>query len=96
MIDISSPNSVAPSVVPDTRQRQLTETAEQFESAFLAEMLRHAGVSRSRDAFGGGAGEEAFSGYLADAYARQLVDSGGIGLAEHIFHALARADDAAR
>lgn len=70
--------------------------ARAFEAAFLAEMLRAAGVGRARDSFGGGAGETQVAGFMADVQATQLAEAGGIGLAETIFEALQeRADDTA-
>lgn len=65
-------------------------TAEAFESAFLAEMLKHTGVNATPDDVGGGAGEDAFSSFLTGEYARLIAARGGIGLAEHIFNAITR------
>lgn len=67
---------------------QMREVAKEFEAVFLAEMLKHAGLSESRESFGGGAGEAAFNTMLADEQARHMVDAGGIGLAAHIFESL--------
>jgi len=53
-------------------------------------MLKQAGFLKPPESFGGGAGEEAFSSMMVDAYARELTASGGIGLAESIFNALVR------
>jgi len=75
----------------------LREAATALEAAFLAEMLRGAGLGAPRGAFGGGAGEEQFSSFLASAHARALADRGGIGLAEALFRALSGGqDDTAR
>ncbi|HPG21737.1 MAG TPA: rod-binding protein [Amaricoccus sp.] len=62
--------------------------AEAFEAAFLAEMLKYTGMNSQPDGFGGGAGEEAFSGFLTEEYARLMAARGGIGLAERIFEIL--------
>lgn len=62
--------------------------ATRFEAAFLAEMLRHAGLAKARSAFGGGAGEQAFAGSLVQEYAALIADGGGVGLADSIYHAL--------
>lgn len=66
----------------------LWEKAEQLEAAFLAEMLRHAGISGQPGAFGGGIGEEQFSSFMRDAQAKAMVEAGGIGLAEKLFQTL--------
>ncbi|MEM6322227.1 MAG: rod-binding protein [Pseudomonadota bacterium] len=64
------------------------EAARQLEASFLAEMLKQAGFADGRSAFGGGAGEQQFSSFLLDEYAKKIVSSGGIGLAEKIFQHL--------
>ncbi|MBY6003901.1 rod-binding protein [Salipiger bermudensis] len=68
----------------------LYRAAVALEASFLAEMLRAAGLGESRGAFGGGVGEDQFASLLAREHAEALASSGGIGLAESIFQALAR------
>ncbi|MEM8869774.1 MAG: rod-binding protein [Pseudomonadota bacterium] len=84
-------NSVDPA-----RLSALRASAEALEASFLAEMLRHSGVAKPPQTGGGGAGEDAFAGFLADEYADRLVKSGGIGLSEQIFQALVAREDAAQ
>ncbi len=62
--------------------------AEAFEASFLTEMLKESGVNQASSAFDGGAGEEAFSSFLTEQYARKLSERGGLGIAEKIFEAL--------
>ncbi|WP_372890253.1 rod-binding protein [Rhodosalinus sp.] len=87
-----SPSS--PTVPPRVEQLQtpdpagLREAATGLEAAFLAEMLKAAGLGRTPDTFGGGAGETQFASYLREAQARAMAESGGIGLAEQLFRAL--------
>lgn len=64
------------------------DAARAFEATYIAEMLKHTGLNASPDAFGGGAGEDAFASFLNDEYARLLTERGGIGLAERIFEAI--------
>ncbi|HMQ93641.1 MAG TPA: rod-binding protein [Amaricoccus sp.] len=83
----------APSGPPRDGRTPPAETAaraaaEAFEAAFLAEMLKYTGMNSQPDGFGGGAGEEAFSGFLTEEYARLMAARGGIGLAERIFEIL--------
>jgi len=90
----SSTASPAPGASPP-RDSELLARARELEGVFLSEMLRHTGVGKLPESFGGGAGEDQFASFLRDAQARAIVRQGGIGLAEHLFHALkARADDA--
>ncbi|MBT8155772.1 rod-binding protein [Epibacterium ulvae] len=64
------------------------KAAMDLESAFLAEMLKAAGLGKARDSFGGGAGEDHFTSFLVEAQAKQMTKAGGIGLAESLYHAL--------
>jgi Rod binding domain-containing protein len=64
--------------------------ADEFEASFLAEMLKGAGLGKTPDGFGGGAGEDQFSSFLRQEQARGMVRAGGIGLSETIFQALKR------
>ena len=84
--------SIASQPITDERVARinlLKETAKAFEASFLAEMLKNTGLGASRDSFGGGVGEEAFSSLLVEEQAKLLADAGGVGLAEHIFNSLA-------
>jgi peptidoglycan hydrolase FlgJ len=70
------------------RDEQLRDLANELEATFLAEMLKSAGVGKSRESMGGGAGEEQFSSFMVKAQADQMVRAGGIGLAESLFESL--------
>lgn len=91
-MDISSTHIVkVPSVAPVSRRTEadpLFQVAQELEASFLAEMLKSAGLGKSRADFGGGAGEDQFSSFLVRAQAEGMVASGGIGLAEAIFDSL--------
>lgn len=71
------------------RESDLRQAAQDMEAAFLSEMLRHAGLGAPRDSFGGGQGEDQFTSFLRTEQARAMAASGGIGLAESLFNALA-------
>lgn len=96
MTDVTLPTGPGPRVAaaPDThppdpsRRDSLRRSAEAFEAAFLAEMLRHTGLGRMPETFNGGAGEAAFSGTLIQEYAKQIADQGGLGLADQIYRSL--------
>jgi len=93
-----SPPQTAPDAagLPPERLQALRGAAQELETSFLAEMLKHSGVARPPETANGGAGEEAFASFLSDAYARQLADTGGLGLAEHIFRSLVARESGAR
>lgn len=79
---------------PIRGREALQEAAEKLEAAFLAEMLKAAGVGRTPESFGGGAGEDQFSSFLRDEQAGAMVKAGGIGLAQSLFEALKERADA--
>ena len=64
--------------------------AKALEASFLSEMLGYAGVGKTPEGFGGGIGEDQFGSFLRDEQARQMVEKGGIGLAEQLFHAMTK------
>ena len=72
----------------DPQDAKLRQAAQQLEATFLAEMLKSAGIGKSRTEFGGGMGEDQFSSFLVQAQAEKMVEAGGIGLSETLFHAL--------
>jgi len=75
-------------VAPRESDKPLRDAAKKLEAGFIAEMLKSAGFGKSRNSFGGGAGEDGFSSFLVNEQAQKIADSGGFGLAEHIFQAL--------
>lgn len=78
-----------PKTAPEKRDAALREAAQRLEATFLAEMLKSAGLGEGRSGFGGGgAGEDQFASFLLQAQAEEMVEAGGIGLAESIFEAL--------
>lgn len=76
------------------RDVKLRTAATELEASFIAEMLKHAKLGETPETFGGGAGEGQFASFLRLEQARAMAASGGIGLAESLFHALKeRIDD---
>ena len=62
--------------------------AKEFEAVFLAEMLKHTGLGRPPESFGGGVGEAQFAPFLVREYASAIAERGGLGIAERIAAAL--------
>jgi Rod binding domain-containing protein len=61
------------------------DAAQEFESVFVAEMLKPMFEGISTDApFGGGKGEEVFRGMMLQEYGKIIARSGGVGLADSI------------
>lgn len=84
-----APLSAAPAPRPDP----LRQKAQELETAFLSEMLAHAGMKPMEGSFGGGIGEEQFSSFLRQEQAGAMVRQGGIGLSEALFRAMGGEDE---
>jgi Rod binding domain-containing protein len=89
-ISPTRPTGLPVATRPETpvEDRAAREAARAFEATYLAEMLKHSGINSLPSGFGGGAGEEAFSSFLTQEYARLMAERGGIGIAEQVFHVL--------
>ncbi len=60
-------------------------TAKEFESVFIAEMIKPMFEGIETDGmFGGGKGEEIFRGILVTEYGKIVANAGGIGLSSQI------------
>ncbi len=94
----TAPVSLAPPARPivttEQRDAALFQAAQDLEASFLAEMLKSAGFGKPRDAYGGGIGEDQFGSFLRQEQAKEMVQQGGIGLAESLFEALKERADA--
>jgi Rod binding domain-containing protein len=73
---------------PGPRDPVLWAAARELETAFLAEMLKPAGLGGAEGPIQGGIGEEQFSSFLRAERARQFELAGGIGLSESIYRSL--------
>ena len=88
------PPQQAPSarpVIDPPRTDPLWRAAEELEAGFLSELLRLSDPGAPETGFGGGAGEAQFRSFLIEAQAERMVAAGGIGLAEKLYAAMARA-----
>lgn len=85
------PNQPTPGRPANQGPEALRSSAVALETAFLAEMLKSAGIGNQTGS-GADAGdgiEQPLDSLLTDAYAEALMARGGIGLATHIERALA-------
>ena len=67
-----------------TKRAQIDAKAKEYEATFLSIMFGQMFEGTSRTLFGGGPGEEAFTGFLTDAMAKQVSRHGGVGLAKNL------------
>lgn len=73
---------------PPRSDKALFEAAQALETNFLAEMLKSAGLGKTPEAFGGGAGEDQFASLLVREQAKAMTQKGGIGLAEIFYQTM--------
>lgn len=71
----------------------LRRAAEQFESMFLAQILRDFTAGTVGSAAGGEAGP--FASMLQDEYAKLISRSGGVGLADAVLREMLKAQEVA-
>lgn len=86
---ISFPSVVAPTTAPPSPEEMQTrariaETAKQFEANIMSSLMQAMFEGVDAGAFGGGHGEEQFKSVLVDAFARQTVKAGGMGVADQV------------
>jgi peptidoglycan hydrolase FlgJ len=73
---------LAPSPADTLQRTRIAKSAQDFEASFLSVMINQMFSELDTSGpFTGGSGEAAFRSFLGDAVARQIVRSGGIGLA---------------
>lgn len=74
---------------------QIEQAAKEFEAVFLSEMMKpmFEGV-KPNSMFGGGKGEEIFSGMMRQEYGKMMSDRGGIGIAEQVKAEMIRMQEA--
>lgn len=65
------------------------KTAKEFESSFLTIMLEQMWTGVNAEApFGGGNAEKTYRSMIVGEYAKSISDSGGIGIAKHVYDEL--------
>lgn len=66
----------------------IRDAAEDFEAAFISQMLKFSGLGKALTT-GGGEDVAAFTDFYIQNYAEQIVESGGFGLADKFYDKLA-------
>ncbi len=76
------------SETPDSeRAKAAANAGAEFEALFIAQMLEYSGLSKAFT-MNGGEGVEAFSRFMIEQLAEDLVEQGGFGLSESITQSL--------
>lgn len=91
MADLAAPAvNLTPTPAPMSaaelaKRGQIAQTAKDFEGSFLTvmlgQMMKDVKVS---EPFGGGEGEDMFKSFMNEAMAKQVVKSGGLGIADDV------------
>jgi Rod binding domain-containing protein len=93
---IADAAAAATSILTPDQTARIRKTAEQFEASFMSQMLKPMFEGLSTEApFGGGAGEEAWRGFLIDAMAQQVVKAGGVGVTGLVMNEMLKAQESA-
>ncbi len=66
------------------RDNEARETAQKFESAFIAQMLQYSGLGKALTS-SGGEDMQSFSQFYLEALAEKISESGGFGIADKIY-----------
>ncbi len=87
----------APTTPAAADRSRMRETAEAFESVFLAQMLKPMFETLPTDGpFGGGEGEATWRSFLVDEMAKTTVRAGGIGLADRVMAEMIKMQEGGR
>jgi peptidoglycan hydrolase FlgJ len=80
----------APSAAPDLKSKARSAAVD-FEAQFLNSMFSQmfAGI-KDDGPLGGGSAVGVWRSFLSEQYAKSFAKAGGIGLADHVYHALLR------
>ena len=81
---MSNLSAIEPLGAAASAEARLRQTAQDLEGAFLTEMLKHAGLAEAFGAQETGEGD-AFAGFLLEALSDQIIEQGGLGLADRFY-----------
>ena len=75
-------------------EKKLRETAKEFESFFVGQMMEHmmAGIEPDPN-FGGGHGEQMWRSMLNQEYGKELAKSNKLGIADHVMRGMLMAQE---
>jgi peptidoglycan hydrolase FlgJ len=86
-----NPAAATPALNPKTAAglaNKARAAAEDFEQVFLNSMLQQMFANVGQGPFTGGPGASVWRSFLTDEYAKAIVKTGGIGIADHVHRAL--------
>lgn len=87
--EASRPEATRAGSPAESREEALRRASREFESLFVAELLKIANPNGLGGLFGQSAGSRLYAGMFQETLARQISEGGGIGLADLIYRDLA-------
>jgi Rod binding domain-containing protein len=74
-----------PRTATDAERARISDTAKAFEAQMISQLLQpmFEGLS-TEPPFGGGAAEGTYRSFLTDAFAKQMVKAGGVGVSRSV------------
>lgn len=79
--------------LPAGQVRKAKETAQAFESVFLAKMLENMRTGLSGSVLSGGAAEDTWQSFMTDEYAKEISRAGGVGIADAVLKVMLNAQE---
>jgi Rod binding domain-containing protein len=86
--ELSSASAVSPE---QKKEMELRQSAQDFEAAYIAQMLTFSGLDKALTS-GGGEEVAAFTSFYIESFADQIAEKGGFGLAENFYERLLKLD----
>lgn len=94
--DLQNSASAAKTAAKEKDDAKLNAAAKDFEALFVTEMIKPMFEQIKPDArFGGGKGEEIFSGMMLQEYGKMMAETGQIGIADSVKQDLIRLQEEA-
>ena len=87
---LSTESTVASEQIKE-KEAELRVAAQDFEAAYIAQMLTFSGLDKALTA-GGGEEVSAFTSFYIESFADQIAENGGFGLAENFYNRLLKLD----
>jgi flagellar protein FlgJ len=93
-----SPPPVASRSVQSASLANIAKSAHDFEAMAVGQLLQPMfdTIDTAHDTFGGGPGEEAWKPMLVQEFAKQIANHGGLGLAQPVYDAMLKMQEAKR
>ncbi len=92
-LGLPSGTGVIETTTPSEPEKEagLRKSAQEFEAAFIGQMLTFSGLDKALMS-GGGEDVSAFTSFYIESFSEQIAEKGGFGLAESFYDRLSKID----